>query len=248
MNYSKALFARTDAEGVTHVFQTGGPTIRQITLAADHMTWGTPCNSYSPGTNNLATLGIWVSPGLEAMYNCYSEDTGTANPGLTRWQRSDVCLYTRDSWASSVANPVSDVEKAKDGTCLWVTRMADQAGGGAIGKVSVSNGVPCNPPDADYDVVSYALMCCTDSVGNIGVTFGKATSTWAQYYWGVFAEPGTSQAQKTSTRFTMTARELSTIRAMPAGANVEVFGIVTGKWADFFYIEDTERQVGVRVQ
>lgn len=201
INYSKAIYARRDALGVTHVFQTGGPTVRKITLSPDHLTWGSVCNAYTPGTDNLATLGIWVSADLSTIYNCYS-DTGP-NAGLTRWQSSGPCTYSRDAWTSSTANPVVDVEMGRDATFLWVTRMVDQANGRAIHKVRVSDGTPFLPPNADYDVVTWALMCAADGVGNVGVTFGKSTSTWAQYYWGLFAEPGASQAEKTTADFTV---------------------------------------------
>lgn len=201
INYSKAIYAHRDAAGVTHVFQTGGPTVRKITLSADHLTWGAACNAYTPGADNLSTLGLWVSPDLQTIYNCYSGSG--ANAGLTRWHPSGGCAYARDSWASSIANPVVDAEMSPDGSFLWVTRMTDVGGGPAINKVRVSNGAPYYPPDADYDVVTWALMCATDAVGNVAVTFGKNTSSWAQYYWGLFAEPGVSQAQKTTGLFTV---------------------------------------------
>lgn len=203
MNYSKAIYAHTDASGATHVFQTGGPTIRRITLAPDHVTWGTPCMAYTPGTNNLATLGIWVAPDLATIYNCYSDDTDTNNPGLTRWYPSGACTYDRDGWTSGITNPVVDAEMSGDETYLWVTRMSDATVGRAIHKVRVADGTPYYPPDADYDVVTWALMCTTDGVGNVAVTFGKNTSSWAQYYWGLFAEPGVSQAEKTTGEFTV---------------------------------------------
>lgn len=191
----RALFARTTPDGRTHVFYSGSAVgIHEIIVEPDHVTWTTPLLAYYAG-GGAEAFGMWVSPDLAVIYQaCISG----GNAGVTRWLRQSGGNYARDSSWSSNIGPAVDVDVNGLGypaEFLWVTKMAAYgASERAVDKVNVATGARYLAP---CDVVTYGLMCCADGVGNVAVTFGKSATTWAQRYWGLFAEAGATTATRT---------------------------------------------------
>lgn len=182
--------------GRTHIFYSGDPTgVREVIVELDHATWRPPLFAYNAG-GSWDAYGMWVSPDLSVIFQaCVSG----MNTGVTKWNRQPDGTYVRDvSWASTIGAAV-DVDVNGLGwptEFLWVTRnVAYGTTAKAINKVNAVTGIPY---DENYGIVTWALMCCADGVGNVAVTFGKSTPTWAQRYWGLFAEPGITTAEKTT--------------------------------------------------
>lgn len=200
ITYSRALFARTDPSGITHIYVTGGfGSVYEVTVQPDHTTWGTPVILATLGAglsdDNFKIGGLWVNETREVMYVCYD---------------GEVHKYTRSgsTWSAAgspwpVPVPAAfDVDMSPDGSTLWV---ASSSASNAIRKVDAATGAVT---PMSYGIVTWGHMVKTDAVGNVAFTYGKSPTTWAQYYWALFTEPGPSTYNTKTNTFTTTADHL----------------------------------------
>ncbi|MBP6964424.1 MAG: hypothetical protein KBC96_08465 [Armatimonadetes bacterium] len=210
----RAIFARTTPDGRTHIFMSGSSTgIKKVIVEPDHLTWTLPITTpyNTGGGDGWDAYGMWVSPDLRTIYQACNQGPSV---GLTRWNdpESDG-IYVRDmsfTCGSEIGACIDvDFVDAAGSDYLWTTRMTYYANDNpattpdessrAIYKVNLDT---CSVTGDPYNIVAYGLMVSADAVGNPAVTFGKSSPTWAQRYWGLFAEPGNSTAQKLLTPFT----------------------------------------------
>ncbi len=205
ITYSRALYARTDGAGVTYVYVTGGfGDVYQITLQPDHQTWGTPTIIATFGTglsdDNFKIGGLWVSPAGDTMYVCYD--------GKVHKLVNSGGVWTRAAAPWPVAVPSCyDVDMSPDGTKLWVSSNSAYSppNSRAIYQINPATGVVT---PIDNNTVTWAHMIKTDAAGNVAFTYGKATPTWAQFYWATFTEPGASSYTTKTNTFTTTGDHL----------------------------------------
>ena len=195
----RAIFARTRADGSTDIVFSGSGAIKKINVAADHTTWqASPFGGttlFTPASTNAETFGMWANADVTTVYQaCVAGgDNGVSKWDLVggTWQRD--ANFTRGISGSA---DVSLVDADTD--YLWITRMAGFANDNtattqnersrALYKTNAATNAQIS---SDYNYITWGLMNQPDAVGNLAITFGKSTATWAQYYWGLFAEPGT---------------------------------------------------------
>ncbi|MCL6518281.1 MAG: hypothetical protein K6T99_00445 [Armatimonadetes bacterium] len=189
ITYSRGIFARTDSSGVTHVFVTGGfGQVYEVTVQSDHATWGTPAviaNLGSLSEDNFKIGGVWVSADLQTMFVCYD---GKIYKFI---KNGSVYEQASSPWPVDIPG-VWDIDASPDGSILWASCTAayNPPATYAIYKVNPVTG-SATPVDGN-NIVTWGHMIKIDAVGNPGVTYGKFTNTWGQYYWALFTEPGTS--------------------------------------------------------
>lgn len=206
--YIRGMFVRTDtATGEDHVYTSGGGapygTCENI-VQSDHVTWGARQWIYDNGAGNA--YGMWVSPDFNTIYA--TAISGTYH-GVTRWLRQPAGTYAHDAgWTCALgAVNCADVEMDPTGTFLWVTVARAYVGPvpgpevRSIFKIDPATGAILG----SYDVISWGFHLSGDAVGNIGVTFNKATLTWGSKLWGLFAEPGLTSVNKLTAVFMVTA-------------------------------------------
>lgn len=205
ITYSRDIFVRTDAGGVTHVYVTGGfGDVYEITLQPDHLTWGTPAVIATLGTglsdDNFKIGGVWVNPAGDTMYVCYDGKVHKLIKPASTWVPAGA------PWP--VAVPACfDLDMSPDGTKLWIASNSqlNPPTSRPIYQIDPATGVLTS---VDYGIVTWAQMVKTDAVGNLLFTYGKSTSTWAQYYWANFTEPGPSSYVARTNTFATTGDHL----------------------------------------
>ncbi|MBP6963459.1 MAG: carboxypeptidase regulatory-like domain-containing protein [Armatimonadetes bacterium] len=204
VTYSRALFARTDVSGVTYVYVTGGyGDVYQVTLQANHQTWGTPVIIASLGglsDDNFKIGGLWVNSAGNTMYVCYDGK-------LHKLVKSgNVWVAAGSPWPVSIPS-CFDVDMAHDGSKLWVSanRAYSPTASYPIYQVNPTTGAVTT---VTYGTVTWGHMVKTDAVGNVAFTYGKSTPTWGQYYWAMFTEPGTSSYNTRTNTFNTTGDHL----------------------------------------
>ena len=194
----RAIFARTTSDGVTHLIYSGSTQVKKITVAANHTTWQT-----SPfGGNNLFLCstgndyGVWANADVSTIY--VADIAGTYN-GVSKWNNL-AGTWTNETTpfitGKTSATDVSLVDDATD--FLWITRQVNRVEDDptttqnervrALYKTNATTNATIQ--SANYDIITWGLMNCNDRVGNVAITFGKSTATWAQKFWGLFAEAG----------------------------------------------------------
>jgi len=188
VTYSRGLFARTES-GVTHVYATGGfGDISEITLQADHHTWGTPAIIYTLGTllpdDNFKIGGLWVNQAGNVIYVCYDGKVYKLIKTGGVWTKAGA------PWPVAIFS-CWDIDMAPDGSKLWVSANMVYSPPASYSVFQVNPATGAVTP-VNYGTVTWAHMVKTDAVGNVAFTYGKSTTTWAQYYWANFTEPGTS--------------------------------------------------------
>ncbi len=206
--FCRAMFARTEPNGLTHVYVTGNEQVQEITVDADHTTWGERRPIYrtgrDPTVNSTHVFGLWVSPDRTYLYQCYIPEEGCPNNGVTKWRLANSSKdpyarphdgsYIRDQWQNAGIGPAIDIELSADGDFLWVTRAINmELGKRTLTQVDAATGTLL---EDDFGIVRYATMCATDAVGNIALTFGKDARSRGQLYWGLFSLPGVTTAAK----------------------------------------------------
>ncbi|MDH7482939.1 MAG: FlgD immunoglobulin-like domain containing protein [Armatimonadota bacterium] len=202
--YYRAQFTRSSG-GTAYQYGSGSQYVRDNRVdEATHSNWTSYRNLYQVGVNAYTTttnaFGMWVSPDRSYLFQCYMPEGGCTNNFVTKWKlNADGYTYSRLPWQSPDLGNVIDVDMGHDGTYLWVTRQA-ATGTAARGiyKLSTADG---SVLDSSLGIISWGLMCATDPVGNVAVTYGKGTPTWASYYWGLFAAPGTNSRTKVTSEW-----------------------------------------------
>jgi len=225
--YWRAQFARKDpSTNTVYVIGSGDTSEKENRVTAANV-WYNKRDTYTVGNDNYAesasTYGMWVSPDRSTLYQCKFLYTGppadpTPNDGVTKWTLINDPAdpypgpldhhYSRTGWVNPRTMTI-DVEQnatndpGSGDPFLWVTRtVATSTAQRAIVKINANTGATIA---SDYDIITWGHMCSADAVGNIAITFGKSTPTWGQRYWGLFAEPGASSAQKDTTGFSVPA-------------------------------------------
>ncbi|MBP6964026.1 MAG: hypothetical protein KBC96_06435 [Armatimonadetes bacterium] len=201
-NY-RGMFARTMGDGTTWLYFTGSAsgTYRK-SVSANHQTYSGMTLCYNTGGGDgWDAYGLWVSPSTKTSYAACLQGP---NSGLTKWVDDDVNgTYIKDNWVSNVSR-ATDVELVDAATdFLWVTRMDQNALADATTTTNYDESTPAvykvDPTTAQSDgvarkIITWGHLATADRVGNLVSTFGKSTSSWAQYYWAVFADAGASTA------------------------------------------------------